>query len=1068
MTGVGRASFTQERFYFLNELQPGNPAYVVAFALRMEGALDRAALRDALHRVAAKHEVLRTGFAVRDGELVQRVAEQAEPEITLRDAGPADRAGQDAELRALVAAEAARPFDLAAGRVLRAHVVSWTADQHALVVLVHHIACDGWAVGLLLDDLAEEYSTGAGAPAGPSYLDYARAQRALWSKNTRRLDHWHRTLADAPRLTLRTDHPRPGVLSFAGAVLRRPVDPELIGALTAWAKERGTTLFGVALTAYAKVLAAYARQQEVVIGVPVANRLDEEEERLVGCLVNTLPIRVDLTGDPDFAALTARTWRTALTALGHQDVPFEQIVRAVGGERQLSHAPLFQTMLTVQNFSFTVPEFAGLRTTEVDVEIEAAKFDLALTLDVSTRTPFLRVEYSTELFEPATAERLLDQYHTLLAAVVGDGEPDLVAPDEHHRLTVGWNPPVPERAAEHPSVLGAFVGHAARTPDAVALVHRGTSVSYGELDRWSDRIAAGLAAAGVGRGDRVGLLLGRSPVVVAAILGVWKAGGVYVPLDPEYPRPRLELILASAAPATLLVEPATLGPARELAGERTLLDATTLDGPTPADGALPAPDDLAYLIYTSGSTGVPKGVMVRHRGLNALCDPTPAGLETGPGDRWLGAHSFSFDVSVWEMWGALSSGARLVVADQADLVDPSRLARLAHTEQVTVLSLTPGALYRLLPPFFDTLGPGKSPVRYVVLAGEALSWSRLASLVDPERMPAVFVNMYGITEGTIHVTVAQVPAADLGEVRDGDIGVPLPSARCYVLDGRRRPTGVNVPGELYVGGDLVAAGYLGMPELTAARFGADPYAPGTLYRTGDLALWAPDGRLVYLGREDAQVKIRGFRVELADVEAAFLRQAGVRSCVAAAEADELVAFVVADPALGERELRALVREELPGYLVPSRIVPVERIPLNANGKIDSRRLLAEAAGPAPAAPAPASAASAEHRSGDRSLTERIRAIWAEVLRRPDLEAGDNFFDVGGHSFALITVQQRMAEIGLEISVTDLFRFGTAAACAAHFRPAPTAPAADEQLAQRRQGREQLARRRRLSRGDEHA
>ncbi|GAA4873184.1 amino acid adenylation domain-containing protein [Kitasatospora terrestris] len=1064
MTRTARASFTQERFYFLNELQPGNPAYVVAFALRMEGPLDRAALAAALRRVAAKHEVLHTGFAVLDGELVQRLVDDGEPEVTLHDGGPADRAGQDARLRELVAAEAARPFDLAAGRVLRAHLLSWDAEQHALVVLVHHIACDGWAVGLLLDDLAEEYSTGTGGPAGPSYLDYAEAQRALWSKNTRRLEHWRQLLTGAPQLTLHTDHPRPGVLSFAGAVLRRPVDPELVDRLTAWAKERGTTLFGVALAAYAKVLGGYARQQEVVIGVPVANRLDEAEERLVGCLVNTLPIRVDLTGDPDFAELTTRTWRTALTALGHQDVPFEQIVQAVGEERQLSHAPLFQTMLTVQNFTFTVPEFAGLRTTEVDVEIEAAKFDLALTLDVSTRAPFLRAEFSTELFEPDTAERLLEQYHTLLASVVGDGEPGPVSAREHHLLTAGWNPPVRHRPAEHPSVLGAFRDHAARTPDAVALVHRGEQVAYGELDRWSDRIAAGLAAAGLARGERVGLLLGRSPAVVAAILGVWKAGGVYVPLDPEYPRQRLELILDSARPATLLVEADTLDLARKLPGDLALLDARTLDGPAPAPAALPDPDDLAYLIYTSGSTGVPKGVMVRHRGLNALCDPTPAGLETGPGDRWLGAHSFSFDVSVWEMWGALSSGARLVVADQADLVDPARLARLAHTERITVLSLTPGALYRLLPPFFDTLGPGKSPVRYVVLAGEALSWSRLASLVDPERMPAVFVNMYGITEGTIHVTVAQAQAADLGEVRDGDIGVPLPSARCYVLDERQRPSGINVPGELYVGGDLVAAGYVGMPELTAARFGADPYAPGTLYRTGDLAKWAPDGRLVYLGREDAQVKVRGYRVELADVEAAFLRQAGVRSCVAAAEDDELVAFVVADPAAGgERELRALVRDELPGYMVPSRIVPVERIPLNANGKVDTRRLLAEAgrASAPAAAPTPA-------RPADDTLTERIRAIWAEVLRRPDLEPGDNFFDVGGHSFALITVQQRMAEVGLEISVTDLFRFGTAAACAAHFRPAPTAPATDQRLAERRQGREQLARRRRLSRGDEHA
>jgi amino acid adenylation domain-containing protein len=1062
MTRTGRASFTQERFYFLNELQPGNPAYVVAFALRMEGALDQKALADALRGVVAKHDVLRTGFAVVDGELTQQVSDTVDPEITVLDREAVDQDTQDGQLRELVEAEARRPFDLNGGRVLRATVVSWDADQHALVVLVHHIACDGWAVGLLLDDIAEAYNTGdgGGAPA-LSYVEYAEAQRAMWSKHTRRLEHWRVALTGAPRLSLHTDRPRPSVLTCRGSVLRRPVDPELVRQLTAWAKERGVTLFAVALTAYAQVLSRYARQQDVVVGVPVANRLDEAEERLVGCLVNTLPIRVDLSGRPSFAELVTRTWRTALTAFGHQDVPFEQIVQVLGEQRQLSHAPLFQTSLTVQNFTFTVPDFAGLKVAEVDVEIAAAKFDVGMTLDVSTAAPFLRAEFSTELFDEATVAGMLAHYHTLLASIVSDGEPSMVGPEEHGQLTDGWNPPVREKAT--PSVLRSFREHAARTPDAVAVRHRGSQLTYRELDDWSGRIAAGLADAGVEKGHRVGLLLGRSPAVLAAILGVWKVGGVYVPLDPEYPRLRLERIVDSAQPGVMIVEPDTHDTAGRLAGSSdvTLVDAHTVDGESTVEDAFPGEDDLAYVIYTSGSTGVPKGVMVRHRGLNALCDPTPAGLAIDATDRWLGAHSFSFDVSVWETWGALTSGGRLVIADQADLVDPHRLARLVHAEEVTVLSLTPGALYRVLPPFFDTLDREQSRVRYVVLAGEALSWSRVAGLVDPKRMPAVFVNMYGITEGTIHVTIVQVPAAELGGVRDGDIGVPLPSARCYVLDDQRQPTGVNVPGELYVSGDLVAAGYVGRPDLTAERFGQDPYGPGVLYRTGDIVKWAPDGTLVYLGREDAQVKVRGYRVEPAEIEAAFLRQPGVLSCVAVADADELVAFLCCGPeASGERELRALVRDELPGYMVPSRILVVPEIPLNANGKVDTRRLLAENG---PTAPAPRTAET----PGNDSLSARIRTIWAEVLRRPDLEPTDNFFDVGGHSFALITVQQRMAEIGLAISVTDLFRFGTVAACAAHFRRADS-PLADDRVALRRRGRDELARRRRNSRGEAHA
>ncbi|MEU8082834.1 amino acid adenylation domain-containing protein [Micromonospora sp. NPDC049101] len=1065
MTRTGRASFTQERFYFLNELQPGNPAYVVAFALRMEGSLDREALAQALRRVVGKHDALRTSFAVVDGELTQQVSDAAEPEITIRDSAPVEQSLQDRQLRELVADEARRPFNLGSGPVLRAWITSWDADQHALVVLMHHIACDGWAVGLLLNDLADTYNTGASGAPGPSYVDYAEAQRVMWSKNTRRLDHWRQLLTGAPQLSLHTDHPRPTVLSFQGSVLRRPVDPELIHRLTEWAKARGVTLFAVALAGYAWVLSRHARQPEVVIGVPAANRLDEAEESLVGCLVNTLPVRVDLSGQPTFTDLVSRTWRTALTALGHQDVPFEQIVQALGEQRQLSHAPLFQTMLTVQNFTFTVPDFGGLKVHEVDIEIDAAKFDVAMTLDVSTRSPFLRAEFSTELFEKTTVEGMLEHYHALLESVVAeaDGEPSMVDHEERTLLTTGWNPPIPEEPVDHPSVLRSFVAHATRSPDAVAVRHRGRQLTYRQLDQWSSRIAAGLADLGVAGGSRVGLLLGRSPAVLASILGVWKLGGVYVPLDPEYPRHRLDLIVDSARPSTMLVEPDTIDLARQLAAPHgiALLDAHTANGDATVPTTFPDPDDLAYLIYTSGSTGVPKGVMVRHRGLNALCDPSPAGLDVDETDRWLGAHSFSFDVSVWEMWGALSSGGRLIIADQADLVDPQRLARLVHAEEVTVLSLTPGALYRVLPPLFDSLDRERSSVRYVVLAGEALSWSRVAALVDPKRLPAVFVNMYGITEGTIHVTIVAVPAAELHGVREGDIGVPLPSARCYVLDEQRQPTGVNVPGELYVGGELVAAGYVGAPELTSARFGPDPYAPGVLYRTGDIVRWGPDGKLIYLGREDAQVKVRGYRVELAEIEAAFLRQTAVLACVAVAEADELVVFLRCGPGVGtERELRAAVRDELPGYMVPSRIHVVPEIPLNANGKVDTRRLVAESRLTAPA-PRPVDTAVRD------SLSARIRRIWADVLGRPDIEPTDNFFDVGGHSFALITVQQRMAEIGLEISVTDLFRFGTVADCAAYFRRAE-APLTDDRVAQRRRARDEFTRRRRISRGGEHA
>ncbi|HEU5473428.1 MAG TPA: amino acid adenylation domain-containing protein [Actinophytocola sp.] len=1050
-----RASFAQERLYFVNELEPGNPAYVVAFALRIEGPLRTEALAGALRRVVARHDALRTSYAVSGGVLTQRVAPEPVLEPDVRTEPWVDVAQQDEILRELVATQARRPFVLTTGPVLRAWIRSWDADTHALVVLVHHIACDGWSVGLLLADLAAEYNgTGPTEPA-ESYPAYARDQRARWADDTAGLAFWRAELAGAPQLALPTDFPRPGVLSCRGAVLRRPVGRDLIEALTGWARRHGSTLFGVALAGYAAVLARYTRQHDVVIGVPVANRMDEVEERLVGCLVNTLPIRVDLSGEPTFAELVTRVRRTSMTAFAHQEVPFEEIVRATAGGRQLSHAPLFQTSLTVQNFPFAFPELTGVKVTEVDVEIDATKFDLGITLDVSTDKPFLRAEFSTELFDPATAATLLDHYLTFLESIVDDEgqEPDPVDPDERRRLTSGVNPPA--RPVRHPSVLERFAGHAEATPDAVAIRFRDRNLSYAELDRWSDRIAAGLADAGIARGDRVGLLLRRSPAVVAAILGVWKAGGSYVPLDPEYPRQRLELIAESAAAPVLLVEPDTAQLAGTLPAAR-LIDVTTITGDSVVPQRFPDPDELAYIIYTSGSTGVPKGVMVGHDGLDALCAPSPAGLDITSGDTWLGAHSFSFDVSVWEMWGALTTGGRLVIAEHADLVDPDRLARLVLAERITVLSQTPGSLYRMLPRYLELAGD--SPLRYVVLAGEALSWSRLAAMVAGHGgMRAVFVNMYGITEGTIHVTIHQVPTDALTEVREGNIGVALPSGRCYVLDERRRPVGVAMPGELYVGGSLVAKGYLNNPELTVERFLPDPWGPGVMYRTGDLARWGTDGNLIYLGRNDTQVKIRGYRVECAEVEGTLLAHPGVQACAVAADGEQLVAFVTGNPGPdAERELRAMATAMLPGYMVPSRILVVPAIPLTAHGKVDTARLLAEST--AARATAPVSLI----RGRASSMAEHIRRLWTEVLNRPDVGLHDNFFDLGGHSFALITLQQRMAEEGLDISVTDLFRFGTVAACAAHFeRTAPRV--ADDHLEQRRTGRALLAERRKGAR-----
>ncbi len=1042
MPRIGRASFAQERLFFLNELTPGHPGYVVALALRIRGTLDVAALRQALSDLVARHDVLRTTFALDDGVLTQRVHDDAQPVVDVQVRALAGDAGQDADLRDLVSTQARQPFSLTDGPVIRATIVSWSAEEHALALLVHHIACDGWSVGILLHDLAALYN-GHRLDVPVSYLDHSVDKRAEWDGvDSRALEFWRETLTGVPQLALYTDHPRPPVLSHRGAVLRRPVDTELVTELGAWARGRGTTLFAVTVAAYAAVLARYTRQDEVVVGVPVANRLDEDEEALVGCLVNTLPLRIDVSGEPTFAQLVDRVSETARAALAYQDVPFEQIVRAVDAERQLGHAPLFQTSLSLQSFPFALPELDGLTVTEVDVEIDAAKFDLGITLDVAAGEPFLRAEYSTDLFEAGTVARLLDHLGQLLRSIGGDSEPSMVGADEAVLVTQDFNPertPTPDG----PGLLKRFEEHATRHPSAVAVRHQGRDLTYGELSRWSSRIAALLRRDGVSQGDLVGLLLRRSPAVVAAILAVWKAGAAYVPLDPDYPEHRLRLIVDDSRVPVVLVEDGTAAVLDRLAPGLRALDVNTADDGSDVPDPTTAPDDLAYVIYTSGSTGVPKGVMVAHAGLDALFAVPPGGLDIASDDVWLCAHSFSFDFSVWEMWGALSFGGRVVVADADDLLDPARVAGLIQSEGVTVLSQTPGALYRLLPGLLDRVRTEGSALRYVVSGGEALSWTRLAGLVSgADRLHAEFVNMYGITEGTVHVTAGAAGVKEIAGVRaitgvtEGSVGVPLPSGRCYVLDERRRPTGVGVPGELYIGGALVAKGYLHNPELSATRFVPDPYSDvdgAMIYRTGDIARWTADGELLYLGREDGQIQLRGYRVECAEVERAFLRHPAVRACAVLADGDELLAFVSGDLTPGvERDLRAHAGEILPRYMVPSRIVAVGAVPLTAHGKVDGARLLRELPPAVPAQRVPESAGT--------PIEERIRRLWVEVLDRSDVGLTDNFFDLGGHSFALVALQNKLVAAGFDVSVTDLFRFGTVQACARHLSAAASEPA----------------------------
>ncbi|AXO35402.1 non-ribosomal peptide synthetase [Micromonospora sp. B006] len=976
---------------------------------------------------------------------------------------------------------------LTTGPVARYRVLSWSGSEHALVIVVHHIACDGWALGILLRDLAACYNARVAleplpvAPAGSTFT-HAQEQRTRWEAGSADgVGYWRDHLADAPVLDLPTDRPRPAVLTAEGAVVTRDLDPALLDRISEYGRRHGASTFMVLLAAYGLLLTRHGRQPEVVVGVPVANRLDEREDETVGCLVNTVPLRIDLGDRPDLPTLLRRVRQTTLNGFAHQDVPFERIVRELAPARDRSRSPLFQASFTLQNFRVDLPDLLGLAVEEIDVEVEAAKFDLGLTVDLSGARPFVRLEYSTQLFRPHTAEVLLRHFLNLLRQLAeGDGEgnpPGLTDDAEARRLLALGHPDAPLPADPPTPLLERFADHARRRPEAVAIRYRGADVTYGELNAEASRLADLLRRHNAGPGDLVGVGFERSPTVVAAILAVWQVGAAYLPLDSNYPRERLRLIVDDSRVALVFVEPATRDVlADAVQGRPVRLVDVAGEGLDPADPLDTAGrdrrTDLAYVIYTSGSTGVPKGVMVRRSSVDLLFAASPGGLHVTAEDVWLCAHSFSFDFSVWEVWGALAYGGRVVLAERADLVDPARLAALVATERVTVLSQTPGALYRLLPALLDGPSPQLAGLRYVVTGGEALSWPRLADLMSraPEST-ARFVNMYGITEGTVHVTARHATVPELAAVADGDVGRPLPSGRCHVLDDSGRPAGLLVPGELWIGGPLVAAGYLGNPELTAERFAPDPYeAGGIVYRTGDLCRWGADGELLYLGREDGQVQVRGHRVECAEVEHALLRDSDVRAAVVLLDGADLVGFVTVTDGVDPARLTHRLRRVLPAYMVPTRIVAVDEIPLTAHGKVDRVSLLAKfctrpVAAARPASPEPVAG----------PLQRRLRALWAEVLGRQDFDVRDNFFDVGGHSFALMSLQSRMAVEGLDVTVTDLFRFGTIEACAAYLTrtrtaESPAAAPADDRALRRRDAIRQMAagRARRAGGGDHPA
>ncbi|MEU4298932.1 non-ribosomal peptide synthase/polyketide synthase [Kitasatospora aureofaciens] len=1047
--GTVPLSFAQRRLWFLHRMEGPGATYNIPLTLRLSGDLDQRALEAALADVVERHESLRTTFPVVDGAPCQHVLDPdaARPRLRMTEVGEHD-------LPERLAEAARHGFELAEEPPLHAELYRLGPEEHVLLLVVHHIAGDGWSTRPLSQDLAAAYAArreGAKPewrPLPVQYADYALWQRALLGDGTdpgsllsEQLAYWREQLADLPeQIELPFDRPRPAAMSYRGAHLPVRIDAELHQSLRELARDGGASLFMVLQAGLAALLGKLGAGTDVPIGTPIAGRTDEALDDLVGFFVNTLVLRTDLSGDPSFTDLLARVRSDALAAYAHQDVPFEHLVEALNPTRTLAHHPLFQTMLALQNAPLGTFDLPGLRVETGLVHTGTAKCDLTFILGEEPGGGGLSgvVEYSTDLFDEATVAGIVDRWLRLLRAVAADpgrriGRVDVLSAEELRALLpAGLAGTEGEQDASGVGLTVLFERQVRANPAAVALTDGEVTLSYGELNARANRLAHALIDRGVGPEQLVALAIPRSAELVVAVLAVLKAGGAYLPVDPQYPAARIGYLLRDGRPA-LLVTTGTTGTAGELPGadgvDRLLLDTADLDGQPDTDPQVAVdPAHAAYVIHTSGSTGEPKGVVVPHRNVVRLFRTTEELFGFTAEDVWTLFHSYAFDFSVWELWGALLHGGRLVVVDHETSRSPGRFLELLARERVTVLNQTPSAFYQLIQADAEAAGAGRElALRTVVFGGEALEHARLADWYrrHPEDAPRL-VNMYGITETTVHVTHAALGASG---TTGGQIGTALPDLRTYVLDGGLRPVAPGVPGELYVAGPGLARGYLNRPGLTAGRFVADPFGPAgsRMYRSGDVVRRDTAGGLRYVGRADQQVKVRGFRIELGEIEAALAAHPAVAQTAVLARQDRaddtrLVAYLV--PATGHAlrpdPLRAHLRELLPEHMVPAAYVPLDALPLTANGKLDRRAL------PAPDL-APAAATRAPRTPQEQVLCE----LFAEVLGVASAGVEDSFFDLGGHSLLAARLAARIrATLGVEMPLRTLFEAPTPAGLAA--------------------------------------
>jgi amino acid adenylation domain-containing protein len=1034
-------SYSQRRLLVLEELAGVGAAYILPAVLRLRGDLNEYHLRDALHAIITRHRVLRTILKYGDGSYHGILLEEPEPPLRVHDLQALDEKRKPEEIERIITQTITTPFDLAHEIPLRTALLKIRGQEHLFVVAFHHSAADGWSIGIFQEELAAAYNervrgtVSALKPLTMQYADYAAWQQEHFSGSVgdKRQTYWRNALAGASHtLSLPTDIPRPSLQTFNGSSVHFALDGDTSSRLKTLSSEAGATVFMTLLAGFGVFLSRSCGQEDILAGIPMHNRLKQEFEPLIGYFSDTVPVRLRLEGNPTFLELLDRIRSASIDAYENQDIPFDELVNSIQPERDLSRNPLVQVMFALHNAPLhgVQPQLDldGLQVEALEVDQKFIRLDLEMHLWETASGIHGMLFYNTDLFQRDTAEKMCERYRRIVQAAASHPRAPvssfpLLDASEVEQITRTWN------ATDHPysdtaTLHEQFHALAVQNPEAAAIVSGTTRLNRRELDALSDRGAACLKHSGVKPGDMVGIFAGRSWCSIVAMLAILKAGGAYVPLDPAYPQARLELMARDAGVRVILTEAEQHDALRNWwQGEALRIDRDDLPVST-VQYEKGDPDALCYLIYTSGSTGTPKGVRVRHRSVINMVEAICSRLKPSENDVWTVFHSHSFDLSVWEIWGALLTGGTLVVVDQNIARNPDAFYELAVREGVTILNQTPTALEQFA--YCHERAGKVVPLNHIGCGGESFP-SVLAARVLEWNTP--LWNFYGPTEATVWASAHRVTRADLQQATL-PIGRPFANMRMYIIDPYGNPLPPNIPGELCIGGVGVACGYHNRPELTAEKFTENPFDQSSerhLYHTGDLARYDNDGMIFVLGRMDRQAKLRGFRLELGEIEHALCSLASIKQAVAVMREDNgekrVVAYIVAGTdAPPDASLKMQLRDKLPEYMVTQTIVRLAELPVSHNGKIDVGAL-----------PRPIQVETAREYKAPRTTTEKLLvSVWSETLSRERIGIDDNLFDIGANSLQVVQVQRRLqASLSQELVVTDFFRYPTIRGLAAH-------------------------------------